>query len=216
MAISVARVEPHRVAQHHRVEPAGTAAATGVGAELVAALDELVADRVAVEQLGGERAAADARDVGLGDADDARRSRSGPTPAPVHTPPAIGFDDVTNGYVPWSRSRNVACAPSNSTGRPASSASCTRCTVSSIIGSRRGTMARYCSADLVGVERQPVVDLGQHAVLLAQREVELLRGRSWRRAGPARAGRRAAPCRRRRGRCRAWWCRACSCPGSAR
>ena len=46
--------------------------------------------------------------------------------------------------------------------------------MSSIIGSRRGTIAEVLLADLVGVERQPVVDLGQHAVLLAQREVELL------------------------------------------
>ena len=46
--------------------------------------------------------------------------------------------------------------------------------MSSIIGSSRGTIAEVLLADLVGVERQPVVDLGQHAVLLAQREVELL------------------------------------------
>ncbi len=68
----------------------------------------------------------------------------------------------------------MACAPSNSTGRPASSASCTRCTVSSIIGSRRGTIARYCSQISSASSGQAVVDLGQHAVLLAQREVELL------------------------------------------
>ena len=61
IASSVQRVEPHRVPQHHRVEPARAAAAAGVGAELVAALDEQVADRVAVEQLGRERAAADTR-----------------------------------------------------------------------------------------------------------------------------------------------------------
>ena len=29
---------------------------------------------------------------------------SGPTPEPVVTPPAIGLEDVTNGYVPWSTS----------------------------------------------------------------------------------------------------------------
>ena len=29
----------------------------------------------------------------------------------VQAPPATGLDDVTKGYVPWSRSRNVACAP---------------------------------------------------------------------------------------------------------
>ncbi len=31
----------------------------------------------------------------------------GPTPAPVQAPPAVGFDDVTKGYVPWSMSRSV-------------------------------------------------------------------------------------------------------------
>ena len=46
--------------------------------------------------------------------------------------------------------------------------------MSSIIGSRRGDHRQVLLADLVGVERQAVVDLGQHAVLLAQREVELL------------------------------------------
>src|SRR5262249_53471461 len=71
---------------------------------------------------------------------------SGPTPAPVQTPPATGLLDVTNGYVPWSRSRYVACAPSNNTHCWASSASCTRCTESSMSGASRGTIARYVSA----------------------------------------------------------------------
>ena len=63
------RVEAHGLAQHHAVEPAGAPAATGDGAELAADVDELVAELV--EQLGGERAAADAGGVRLGDADDA-------------------------------------------------------------------------------------------------------------------------------------------------
>ena len=36
----------------------------------------------------------------------------GPTPAPTQAAPAIGFDDVTNGYVPWSMSSSAPCAPS--------------------------------------------------------------------------------------------------------
>jgi hypothetical protein len=32
-------------------------------------------------------------------------------PIPVAAPDAIGFDDETNGYVPWSSSSSVACAP---------------------------------------------------------------------------------------------------------
>jgi len=31
----------------------------------------------------------------------------GPTPAPMHAPPDIGFDEVTKGYVPWSKSSRV-------------------------------------------------------------------------------------------------------------
>ena len=37
----------------------------------------------------------------------------GPTPRPVETPPAVVLDEVTKGYVPWSISSNVPCAPSN-------------------------------------------------------------------------------------------------------
>ena len=45
--------------------------------------------------------------------------RVGPMPAPAHAPPATVFDEVTNGYVPWSTSSRVACAPSRSTDFPA-------------------------------------------------------------------------------------------------
>ena len=48
------RVEPHRLAHHHRVEPARPAPAAGVDPVLVAPLDQGVADLV--DQLGGERA----------------------------------------------------------------------------------------------------------------------------------------------------------------
>ena len=34
---------------------------------------------------------------------------------PVAAPEATGFDDVTKGYVPWSRSSSVPCAPSSRT-----------------------------------------------------------------------------------------------------
>ena len=45
----------------------------------------------------------------------------GPTPAPTQAAPATGLDDVTNGYVPWSMSSSVPCAPSKTTSSPASS-----------------------------------------------------------------------------------------------
>src|SRR3712207_4328051 len=52
-----------------------------------------------------------------------RAMRVGPMPEPVAAPPAVGLDDVTNGYVPWSTSSNVPCDPSSSTHSPASSRS---------------------------------------------------------------------------------------------
>src|SRR5436190_10353554 len=36
--------------------------------------------------------------------------RVGGTPVPTQAPPAVGLDDVTNGYGPWSMSSSVACA----------------------------------------------------------------------------------------------------------
>ena len=83
------RVEPHRVLEHHEIEPTRATTPTGVGAELVTALDELVAHGVAVEELGGERAAADAGDVGLGHTDhplDGARARR-PRRCPRHPTP---------------------------------------------------------------------------------------------------------------------------------
>ena len=62
-------VEPHGVAQHHAVEPAGPAATAGDRAELAADLDEPVA--VGIGELGRERPGPDPGRVGLGDPDDA-------------------------------------------------------------------------------------------------------------------------------------------------
>src|SRR6202044_250599 len=41
--------------------------------------------------------------------------RVGPMPEPTAAPPAVGFDDVTYGYVPWSTSSRVPCEPSSNT-----------------------------------------------------------------------------------------------------
>ena len=65
----------------------------------------------------------------------------GPRPVPAQAPPAVGFDDVTYGYVPWSRSRNVAWAPSSRRCCPAASASWSRPTVSTTYGARRAPSA---------------------------------------------------------------------------
>src|SRR3954452_2408572 len=47
----------------------------------------------------------------------------GPIPEPTDAPPAVGFEDVTKGYVPWSTSSSVPCDPSSSTVSPFPSAS---------------------------------------------------------------------------------------------
>ena len=37
--------------------------------------------------------------------------RVGPMPEPAQAPPAVGLDEVTNGYVPWSTSSRVPWSP---------------------------------------------------------------------------------------------------------
>src|ERR1017187_6239533 len=66
--------------------------------------------------------------------------RCGGTPEPVQAPPAVVFDDVTKGYVPWSMSRKVPCAPSNKMSAPLRICSCRRTTVFCTNG------LRYCPA----------------------------------------------------------------------
>ena len=60
-------VDRHRVAQRHRVEPAAAALPSGGGAELVALLQQVAAGLVV--ELGREGPGADARRVGLDDAE---------------------------------------------------------------------------------------------------------------------------------------------------
>ena len=94
-AMPVMPADRRRLAHQHRVEPAAAALAPGDGAELVAALAEPLADLVV--QLGRERAGADARGVGLDDAEheaDRARARGPSPPAAV---PATVLDEVTNG-----------------------------------------------------------------------------------------------------------------------
>src|SRR6266536_2432971 len=71
--------------------------------------------------------------------------RVGGMPAPTQAPPAVGLDDVTNGYVPWSTSSSVAWAPSSRTVLPASSAWPNTSRVSAMYGRSRSAYARYSS-----------------------------------------------------------------------
>src|SRR3954465_4101867 len=64
-------------------------------------------------------------------------TRVGGMPDPVHAPPAVADDDVTNGYVPWSTSSSVAWPPSSSTVSPRSSAWLSSSPVSTTYGASR-------------------------------------------------------------------------------
>src|SRR6266542_3660095 len=63
--------------------------------------------------------------------------RVGGIPLPVHAPPAVAFDEVTNGYVPWSTSSWVACPASRTTVRPSASILLSSRAVSATIGRSR-------------------------------------------------------------------------------
>ena len=97
--------------QRRGVEPAAAPRAAGDRAELVAALRKPRAD--VVGELGGEGPGADARRIGLDDAQHVVELLRADA-APAAAAPATQFHDVTYGYVPWSMSSSAPCAPSNS------------------------------------------------------------------------------------------------------
>ena len=82
------------VARDDGVVPAAAARAAGRGAELRAVGAQPLA--VGVEQLGRERAPPTRVVYALTTAM-TRSMRVGGMPEPVHAPPAVGLDDVTNG-----------------------------------------------------------------------------------------------------------------------
>jgi len=67
----------------------------------------------------------------------ARRIPNATAPAPAAAEPATVFDEVTNGYVPWSTSSMTPCAPSSSARLPAASAARSSAAVSATNGRRR-------------------------------------------------------------------------------
>ena len=95
----------------------------------------------------------------------------GPTPAPTHAAPATGFEEVTNGYVPWSMSSSAPWAPSKST---------TPVVVERAVGERRG----------VGDVLLEAVAVGE--VLLASSTAGRAAGRARTGAGCSRLGSSAA------------------------
>ncbi len=74
-----------------------------------------------------------------------RLIRVGPMPEPAQAPPAVGFEDVTNGYVPWSTSSSVPCEPSSSTTLPAARARLSTSEVSAMCGASRSAKPAYSS-----------------------------------------------------------------------
>ena len=91
----VEAVDAHRVADDDGVEPAAAARAAGGGAELLAALADLVFEGAA--DLRGQRAGAHARGVGLGDAEDAVDARGRDAEAGGGSARAAADDEVTKG-----------------------------------------------------------------------------------------------------------------------
>src|SRR5579859_970646 len=71
--------------------------------------------------------------------------RVGGMPEPTQAPPAVGLEEVTNGYVPWSTSSRVAWAPSSSTSSSRSSALARTSRVSAMYGRSRRAYPRYSS-----------------------------------------------------------------------
>ena len=67
----------------------------------------------------------------------------GAKPRPLLTPPIAGLEDVTNGYVPKSKSSMVAFAPSTKIFFPFLCASLTYSTVSAMNGSMRDAISLY-------------------------------------------------------------------------
>ena len=67
----------------------------------------------------------------------------GGTPVPVEAPPEVVLDDVMNGYVPWSMSSMVPCAPSNNTLAPASIQRDKSSAVSVMYGASQPAKRRY-------------------------------------------------------------------------
>ena len=166
------RIQPHCVAQHDRVEPARPTATLGVDAVLVAQIDDPVTGLV--EQLGGHRPGPDAGDVRLGDADhavDVERTHSG-THAGATGDRVRRRDERVRPVVEVQErglgtfEQHVLSAFERLVHE--------RDGVRDIRGHPRRHLGEVPLGQLVGVEAEAVVDLGEDQVLLRQDGVELL------------------------------------------
>ena len=208
-------VDADREAQRDEVEPAAAALAAGDGAELAAELAHALLRRARRSRSGTAPRRRASRTPSR------RRAtssiRCGPIPKLTAAPAAIGLDDVTNGYVPWSRSSSVPCAPSNSTLSPSRSARSTSSDVSATygrepLGVRQRTRATTSSTS----NGSMLVHALEPDVLLARPRARPSRAGSSGRAGPARGSRCASPCPRTPARSRAGSCRSAASRAAAR
>src|SRR5579875_2254509 len=152
------RVEPRRLADHHRVEPAGPPPAARVGAELAAPLDEQVAGLV--EKLGGERTRPDAGDVRLGDPDHRRHVPRADTGA--HARPArdrVGGCDERIGAVGEIQEGGLRAFEQDVAARGERLVD-DRHRVSDELGQPGRVLAEVALGYRRGAEREPVVHLG--------------------------------------------------------
>ena len=192
------------LAHQHGVEPAAAPLAPRDGAELVPALAEPLADLVV--ELGRERPGADARRVGLGDAEHVADGAR----AHARARRRLGGDGVGRGDVTdRCRGRRRAARPA----RPRTGCACRPCARVEQVP-RHVHEGQDLGRDLGELRHQPCLgDLGlaqaaaQRVVMREQRSI--LRPSVAGCAGPARGWRGGRPCPRRPGRCRAPWCRSC-------
>ena len=166
------RVEPDRLAHHHRVEPPRTAPPLGVDPVLVAPVDQDVAGLV--QQLGGKGSAAHPGDVGLGDADDlvdvpGADPRAGTGPAGHR----VGGGHEGIGAVVEVEEGGLGPLEEH-VGTPVEGIVEQADGVGHHRGHPGGQLVEVEGADLVGRQGEAVVHLGQDRVLLLQHHVELL------------------------------------------
>src|SRR5579875_987744 len=166
------RIEAHGLAEHDAVEPAAASAPAGVGAVLVTALDQHVAD--GVQALGGKRAGPHPGDIRLGNADhlvDLARPDARPGARP--TGHGVRGRDERVGAVVEIEERGLGALEQDVPAGVEGLVHHGDGVDDHRLESRR-VLPQVGLADGLGVDGQAVVHLGQDAVLLLQRHVELL------------------------------------------
>ena len=165
-------VEPDGLAHHDGVEPARPPASAGVDPVLVTPVDQGLADLVG--ELRRERSAAHPGDVGLGDPDDlVDVARPDARPGAGAAGDRVGGGHEGIRAVVEVEERGLGAleqdvrAPFEGVVQEAHRVGHHR-------GDAGGQLVEVQAADVVGRQRQAVVDLGQDLVLLLQDDVELL------------------------------------------